>query len=282
MGTRTTGQTIGGIGYELIDFRAPWEPRDERLPIVLQHGIGLDRHAWDPWVRRLVREWPVIAIDLRGHGRSAGAWDVPTYPVERFADDILDVLQACEVPRAHLVGESFGGTVCAALACAAGEQRVASLTTCSTAFRGAWVNGTDHWPATLAADGGVARWSRDLTEARFDVGRVPQPLVDWVVETQSHTPAQVVVGVRDSLLEVDLEPVLDRLTMPVLNVIGDSPFVDPRNAQRLSLGVPHVQNVFIPESRHGIALSHAAECCAATIEFLRRTERGRAETPAPE
>lgn len=277
MGGSTTGQTDDGIFYEHVDLRAPWETSDERLAVVLQHGIGLDHRAWDPWIRRLVRQWPVIAIDLRGHGRSADTWNAPSYPVERFAEDLLGVMDACDVPRAHLVGESFGGTVCAAVACRVGEPRVASLTTCSTAYRGAWVQGTDHWRSTLSEEEGTARWSRGFTEARFAVDRVPHELIDWVDETQCRTSADVVLGVRDSLLDVDLGPVLDRLTMPVLNLVGDSPFVDPRHAQELASAVPHLQNVFIPKSRHGIVLSHATECCAATIEFLRRTDRARAE-----
>ncbi len=40
-------------------------------PLVLLHGIGLSRQAWDPVVPALARHFDVIAVDLPGFGGSA-------------------------------------------------------------------------------------------------------------------------------------------------------------------------------------------------------------------
>ena len=42
-------------------------------PLVLLHGIGLDRRSWDPVVPALSRHFDVIAVDLPGFGASAPA-----------------------------------------------------------------------------------------------------------------------------------------------------------------------------------------------------------------
>ena len=47
-------------------------------PIVLMHGIGLDRRIWDPVVPLLAREHEVVAVDLPGFGESAPLSGTPT------------------------------------------------------------------------------------------------------------------------------------------------------------------------------------------------------------
>ncbi len=52
-------------------------------PLVLLHGIGHHRQAWDPVVDILATEREVIAVDLPGFGASPGlpdglAYDLPT------------------------------------------------------------------------------------------------------------------------------------------------------------------------------------------------------------
>ena len=42
-------------------------------PLVLLHGIGLNRQSWNPVVPALARQFDVIAVDLPGFGDSAPA-----------------------------------------------------------------------------------------------------------------------------------------------------------------------------------------------------------------
>src|SRR6185312_13363044 len=42
-------------------------------PLVLLHGIGLNRSSWNPVVPRLAQHFDVIAVDLPGFGDSAEA-----------------------------------------------------------------------------------------------------------------------------------------------------------------------------------------------------------------
>jgi pimeloyl-ACP methyl ester carboxylesterase len=56
----------------------------------------------------------VIAPDLRGHGRSTGAPE--TVRLERFADDLVALLDHLDIARAHLVGFSAGAQALLVLA----------------------------------------------------------------------------------------------------------------------------------------------------------------------
>jgi len=77
-------------------------------PLVLLHGGGQTRHAWDRTGPRLATlGWRVIAPDLRGHGTSAWSPD-GDYDLGLFAGDIR-ALVAQLGDRPVLVGASLGG-----------------------------------------------------------------------------------------------------------------------------------------------------------------------------
>ncbi|MEC4019880.1 alpha/beta fold hydrolase [Streptomyces sp. H27-D2] len=77
-------------------------------PLVLLHGGGQTRHAWD-WTgpRLAALGWQVIAPDLRGHGTSAWSAD-GDYDLGLFAEDVR-ALVADLGDRPVLIGASLGG-----------------------------------------------------------------------------------------------------------------------------------------------------------------------------
>jgi len=77
-------------------------------PLVLLHAIGLDRHSWDPVIAALPATMGAIACDLRGHGSAEGN---PPTTLEAHADDLLAMLDAFAIDRAHIAGISYGGAV---------------------------------------------------------------------------------------------------------------------------------------------------------------------------
>lgn len=83
-------------------------------PVVLVHGVGASGASWDEIAPMLAPGFTVLRLDLRGHGRSghiAGALSLGD-----FARDVVDVMAAVGVPRAHVVGFSLGGMIAQALA----------------------------------------------------------------------------------------------------------------------------------------------------------------------
>jgi pimeloyl-ACP methyl ester carboxylesterase len=83
--------------------------------IVFIHGSGMDHTVWTLFSRHFARHGRnVIAVDLPGHGRSAGE---PKPSIEDMSDWIVDLLDALDVQQAALIGHSLGSLV--ALDCAA-------------------------------------------------------------------------------------------------------------------------------------------------------------------
>jgi pimeloyl-ACP methyl ester carboxylesterase len=82
--------------------------RVEQPAILLAHGGGQTRHAWDRTMRRLcVRGYRAIALDLRGHGDSDWS-ENGRYQLDAFAEDLIAVAQHLGRPPA-VVGASLGG-----------------------------------------------------------------------------------------------------------------------------------------------------------------------------
>lgn len=79
-------------------------------PVLMLHGLGATKVSFLPTLAALAPDHRAIAIDLPGFGDSdkpiRAAYDAPY-----FARTVIAVLDALEIDRAHLVGNSMGGRV---------------------------------------------------------------------------------------------------------------------------------------------------------------------------
>lgn len=88
--------------------------------LYLLHGIFGAGRNWNAVSRRVVDarpEWGVLAIDIRGHGRSEPG--DPPHTLDACVDDLLHLPSAGAPPAAAVLGHSFGGKVATLFAAAA-------------------------------------------------------------------------------------------------------------------------------------------------------------------
>ncbi|MEV0433054.1 alpha/beta hydrolase [Nocardia sp. NPDC050413] len=77
-------------------------------PVVFSHGWPLSADAWDDQARLVAEHgYRAIAHDRRGHGRSSQTWDGNT--MDRYADDLGELMEHLDLNDAVLVGHSTGG-----------------------------------------------------------------------------------------------------------------------------------------------------------------------------
>ena len=99
---------------ELNGVRHHYVSTGEGPPVVMVHGLGGSLHAWHGVIETLSIHHHVIALDLRGHGRSdAGSGG---YSVQQFSQDVAALINALELPPVTLVGHSLGSLVAQHLA----------------------------------------------------------------------------------------------------------------------------------------------------------------------
>jgi pimeloyl-ACP methyl ester carboxylesterase len=89
-------------------------------PIVLVHGFASTKETnwvWPGWVTALGNAGRrVIALDNRGHGRSAKLYDPAAYDSAIMADDVRALMDHLGIERADIMGYSMGARITAFLA----------------------------------------------------------------------------------------------------------------------------------------------------------------------
>ncbi|MGW4230825.1 alpha/beta fold hydrolase [Streptomyces sp. NPDC004980] len=105
-------------------------------PLLLLHGIGHHRQAWDPVLRILAAERDVIAVDLPGFGASPALPGGLAYDLRTVATLLASFCETLGVVRPHVAGNSLGGLL--ALELGRGKL-VRSVTALSPA--GFWTEG---------------------------------------------------------------------------------------------------------------------------------------------
>lgn len=100
-------------------------------PLVLLHGLGHRRQAWDAVLDLLTPHRDVIAVDLPGHGASPPlrAQDGES-AVVTIADELGELLSTLGLARPHVAGNSLGGALALVLAA---RGQAASVTALSPA-----------------------------------------------------------------------------------------------------------------------------------------------------
>jgi pimeloyl-ACP methyl ester carboxylesterase len=82
--------------------------------LLFVHGYSADSHDWSWQLPHFAVDHRVIAVDIRGHGRSSAPTD--GYTTQQFAADLAAVLEQLDAAPVVAVGHSMGGSVVSALA----------------------------------------------------------------------------------------------------------------------------------------------------------------------
>ena len=80
-------------------------------PLVLIHGIGHRRQAWDPVFEQLATKYDVIAVDLAGFGESPAYPHGVKYDMPDACENLAANFAAWGIERPHVVGNSLGGAI---------------------------------------------------------------------------------------------------------------------------------------------------------------------------
>lgn len=94
------------VGDVSLAYQVSGDP--DAPPMVLLHALGEQASGWAPVMARFARHYRVVAVDLRGHGRS----DWPgAYSFQLMRDDVTALIERLGLGEVVLIGHSMGGMV---------------------------------------------------------------------------------------------------------------------------------------------------------------------------
>lgn len=250
-----------------------YETHGRGTPVVLVSGLGADAHFWYRQVPALGESCEVITLDNRGACRSDKP-DAP-YTIRMLADDVAGLLDALEVPAAHLVGASLGGFVVQEFALAY-PARTRGVVLCCTTFGGP--HSIPIPPETtqvpMSRTGDAERDLRAFLAVQFatDFPQThPEEIADYVAWRVAH-PQPLFAYQRQLMaaLAHDTEARLGDLHAPALILHGGQDRVVPvGNAELLAQRIPHARAHIFPEAGHLFLWERSERANQMIAEFLR-------------
>ncbi len=95
------------LAYTIDDFTDPWT----KPPVLLLlHAAMGHSGRYYAWVPKLSRQYRVVRMDLRGHGKSQVPGPEPALTMGRLVDDTAELLDHLGCASAHIVGNSAGAS----------------------------------------------------------------------------------------------------------------------------------------------------------------------------
>jgi 3-oxoadipate enol-lactonase len=235
--------------------------------IVLAGSLGSTRAMWEPLLDPLGARLRVVRFDLRGHGSSP----VPPgpYSIADLGADLVRLLDTIGVARAHLCGLSLGGMAAMWTAAHQPERVDRLVVMCSSVCLpppSAW-----RTRAMLVRSGGMSAVA-DTVVSRWVTPRFAadnQHTVSQLRSMLSATPPTGYAASCDAIAEMDLAPLLGRITAPTLAIAAaDDPATPPPHLERIAAGVQHGRCVTLEGGAHLLTVEQPRRLGELILEHL--------------
>jgi pimeloyl-ACP methyl ester carboxylesterase len=273
-------------------IRLYYESTGSGYPLLFSHEFAGDYRSWEPQVRYFARRYRVITYNARGYPPSDVPEDVGAYSQARAMHDIAQLLEALQVPQAHVVGLSMGGY--ATLHFGLNYPQMArSLVVAGCGYgsvagdRQKFQQDTAQVAQRLENDGMpamAAMYSKGPTRVQFEDKdpRGWQEFADQLAEHSATGAALTMRGVQGQRPSVyELEAQMRQLQVPTLIVTGDDdePCLEP--GLFMKRAIPTAGLVVVPKTGHTINLEEPESFNRIVSDFLTAVESGRWQARNP-
>jgi 3-oxoadipate enol-lactonase len=250
---------------------------DGQTVIVLVHGLGLNRHAWQWQVPALSKSHRVITYDLHGHGDSSVPPETPSLTL--FSDQLVELLNHLGIAKASVFGFSLGGMIARRFAMdhAGRVETLAILHSAHTrdkaahdAIQARVIQAAKDGPAATV-DAALERWFTD--DFRLSHPQMMDEVRRWILTNRKEVYAPIYQVLVDGVTE--LVAPTPPITVPALVMTGDEDYGNsPAMSHAIAAEIPGSELVILPGLRH-MAMAEAPDLFNAKLtDFLTRVQGG--------
>ena len=249
-----------------IHYRRSVRNNQGRVPLILIHGAGGSYLYWSPEVRHLSKE-DVMAIDLPGHGASAG---VGRETIDAYAGDVIGFMDSLNISQGVIAGHSMGGAVVQWMSLNNPERVRAVI---------------------LIGSGAKLRVHSKLIQYCSEENTYPQAvdmIIDWAFSAQAdqrlielsikrmlEMPGNVLLNDFKACDDFDVRDQVSEIEQPTLVLCGEDDQMTPvRFSQYLADKIPNSQLEVIPNAGHMVMLEQPEIVANLIKGFLSKIDFG--------
>ena len=248
-----------------------YERQGHGFPVLFISGLGGFASFWRDQVAAFAKKFDVITHDHRGVGQSDPSRS--GYTVDRMAADVIALMDALEVERAHVVGHSTGGAIAQTLA-VEHPKRLTSMVLSATwtkpdAYFRRLFNMRKDILLRLGPSAYVQANSLYLYPSWY-VARNNEKLRQAEAQNLAVFPPTEIAASRiDAILAFDRTERLGRVKTPTLVVGAEDDIVCPSYfSEELARLIPGAEIKLFPNGGHAFTQVRAREFNQAVLPFL--------------
>lgn len=220
-----------------MDIQLNYIEKGAGFPMILLHGNGENLEYFRHQVEYFSKEYRVIAVDTRGHGRSPRG-EAP-FTLEQFAVDLKAFLDQMKISKAILLGFSDGGNT-ALLFTLKYQSYVRALILNGANLNSKGVKRSWQIPIEIGykMTSFLARFSKAAAAKKELLGlMVTQPDIPCEALRKIEVPALVICGTKDMILEYHTREIHKYLRRSKLVLVEGDHFIADKNAPAFNTAV---------------------------------------------
>lgn len=220
-----------------MDIRLYYQERGEGIPLVLLHGNGENGSYFSHQMEYFSRQYRVIAVDTRGHGKSPRG--TAPFIMAQFAEDLKGLLEELGIESLILLGFSDGANIAMKFALRYPEMlRALILNGGNLNARG--IKGRVQLPIEIGYRM-ARRFAGKSEEARRNMEilglMVHEPNLTPQELRAIRTPALVIAGTRDMVKTAHTREIAARIPNARLEILPGDHFIAAKEPQRFNRAV---------------------------------------------
>jgi 3-oxoadipate enol-lactonase len=239
---------------------APW--------LIFSNSLMTDLSMWDDQVAELKNSYRILRYDQRGHGST----EAPpgTYSFDVLTADVIALMDALQIKRAHFAGISMGGMTALFLA-QRHPDRFDRVIPCDCGPASTPAS-AQQWKERI--DIAAGKGMESLVEPTVNRWFPPEfvatraPVLDKVRRMIRATPVAGFSGCAAALSDYDLRPGLSKINRPVLCIVGTKDATLP-GMEQTHAAVPGSALAKLEGAGHLSNLEQPAAFSRAIRDFLK-------------
>ncbi|MBL29324.1 MAG: alpha/beta hydrolase [Rhodospirillaceae bacterium] len=248
-----------------------YEVHGDGEPLMLVSGLSGTATFWTTIYPTLAERYRVVLHDHRGTGRSTHARI--RYSVEQMTDDVIELMDALGIERAHLIGHSTGGAIGQTMALDRPERLGKLVLTATWTAADAYFRRLFEVRGDSLRNGGPrayvrsnAIYMRPPWSVRDDIAAIEaqeQAIID------GFPPPEVMLDRIDAICRFDRRADLPRIQAPTLVIGARDDIVTPvYYSEELGRLIPGATTVLLPQGGHFFPQLLRTEFTRTVLDFL--------------